>query len=192
MRLTTRASLRRPGGRNLQTQLRNRKGGLVAIARADGLPMSIAGIVSSGKRFHNGYIVNPQCHAPNLPPGTLFSWTDGREPGRADKRQAPSFLLDRLLGKRKKRPESRSLSTQLAEAVRFELTKGFPLPVFKTGAIDHSATLPRARSAALAAHWRGPDYSPLRDGRQSRSNSAIDSTCDVCGNMLAMPAPLSR
>ena len=31
---------------------------------------------------------------------------------------------------------------RLAEAVRFELTKGFPLPVFKTGAIDHSATLP--------------------------------------------------
>ncbi len=31
----------------------------------------------------------------------------------------------------------------LAEAVRFELTDGFPSPVFKTGAIDHSATLPR-------------------------------------------------
>ncbi len=31
----------------------------------------------------------------------------------------------------------------LAEAVRFELTNGFPLPVFKTGAIDHSATPPR-------------------------------------------------
>ncbi len=30
----------------------------------------------------------------------------------------------------------------LAEAVRFELTDGFPSPVFKTGAIDHSATLP--------------------------------------------------
>ncbi len=30
----------------------------------------------------------------------------------------------------------------LAEAVRFELTKPFGLPVFKTGAIDHSATLP--------------------------------------------------
>jgi hypothetical protein len=30
----------------------------------------------------------------------------------------------------------------LAEAVRFELTNGCPLPVFKTGAIDHSATLP--------------------------------------------------
>ena len=30
----------------------------------------------------------------------------------------------------------------MAEEVRFELTKGYPLPVFKTGAIDHSATLP--------------------------------------------------
>jgi hypothetical protein len=27
--------------------------------------------------------------------------------------------------------------------VGFEPTNGFPLPVFKTGAIDHSATLPR-------------------------------------------------
>ena len=33
-------------------------------------------------------------------------------------------------------------ATRLAEAVRFELTNGCPLPVFKTGAIDHSATLP--------------------------------------------------
>ena len=31
----------------------------------------------------------------------------------------------------------------MAEAVRFELTDSFPSPVFKTGAIDHSATLPR-------------------------------------------------
>lgn len=30
----------------------------------------------------------------------------------------------------------------MAEAVRFELTNGCPLPVFKTGAIDHSATPP--------------------------------------------------
>ena len=30
----------------------------------------------------------------------------------------------------------------LAEAVRFELTDPFEPPVFKTGAIDHSATLP--------------------------------------------------
>jgi hypothetical protein len=36
----------------------------------------------------------------------------------------------------------KSLEPVLAEAVRFELTNGFPLPVFKTGAIDHSATLP--------------------------------------------------
>ena len=33
----------------------------------------------------------------------------------------------------------------MAEAVRFELTDSFPSPVFKTGAIDHSATLPRLR-----------------------------------------------
>ena len=30
----------------------------------------------------------------------------------------------------------------LAETVRFELTNGCPLPVFKTGAIDHSAKSP--------------------------------------------------
>jgi hypothetical protein len=34
----------------------------------------------------------------------------------------------------------------LAEAVRFELTDPFEPPVFKTGAIDHSATLPVDRS----------------------------------------------
>ncbi len=33
----------------------------------------------------------------------------------------------------------------LAEAVRFELTDPFEPPVFKTGAIDHSATLPAGR-----------------------------------------------
>ena len=37
---------------------------------------------------------------------------------------------------------SRKCLYLLAEAVRFELTNGCPLPVFKTGAIDHSATLP--------------------------------------------------
>jgi hypothetical protein len=31
----------------------------------------------------------------------------------------------------------------LAEKVRFELTDPFESPVFKTGAIDHSATFPR-------------------------------------------------
>ena len=32
--------------------------------------------------------------------------------------------------------------TNLAEAVRFELTNPFGSPVFKTGAFNHSATLP--------------------------------------------------
>ena len=39
----------------------------------------------------------------------------------------------------------------LAEAVRFELTNGCPLPVFKTGAIDHSATPPNAIALSLQA-----------------------------------------
>ena len=41
----------------------------------------------------------------------------------------------------------------MAEAVGFEPTNGCPLPVFKTGAIDHSATLPGSmrRSAVYAA-----------------------------------------
>ena len=34
------------------------------------------------------------------------------------------------------------MDKKLAEAVRFELTNPCGLPVFKTGAIDHSATLP--------------------------------------------------
>jgi hypothetical protein len=35
---------------------------------------------------------------------------------------------------------------ELAEGVRFELTREqSPLPVFKTGALNHSATLPRLR-----------------------------------------------
>ena len=43
---------------------------------------------------------------------------------------------------KQKRPVRGVFIDYLAEAVRFELTNGFPLPVFKTGAIDHSATLP--------------------------------------------------
>jgi hypothetical protein len=37
----------------------------------------------------------------------------------------------------------------LAEAVRFELTDPFESPVFKTGAIDHSATLPWGEIVAI-------------------------------------------
>ena len=47
----------------------------------------------------------------------------------------------------------------LAEAVRFELTNGCPLPVFKTGAIDHSATLPGDIALLLPCRWLGmPGY----------------------------------
>ena len=43
----------------------------------------------------------------------------------------------------------RMVALYLAEAVRFELTDGFPSPVFKTGAIDHSATLPLGLQRAI-------------------------------------------
>ena len=39
-------------------------------------------------------------------------------------------------------PQTLEIPVDLAEAVRFELTDPFEPPVFKTGAIDHSATLP--------------------------------------------------
>ena len=47
-----------------------------------------------------------------------------------------------MVCKKQKRLERGVFIKGLAEAVRFELTNGCPLPVFKTGAIDHSATLP--------------------------------------------------
>jgi hypothetical protein len=42
----------------------------------------------------------------------------------------------------KKSPDAGLVDEHLAEAVRFELTDSCESPVFKTGAIDHSATLP--------------------------------------------------
>ncbi len=50
----------------------------------------------------------------------------------------------------------RIINDALAEAVRFELTDGFPSPVFKTGAIDHSATLPVA--PILAGPQQAPSF----------------------------------
>lgn len=41
----------------------------------------------------------------------------------------------------------------MAEAVRFELTNGRPLPVFKTGAFNHSATLPAELRANYTSHY---------------------------------------
>jgi hypothetical protein len=41
-------------------------------------------------------------------------------------------------------------TAMLAEGVRFELTREHnPLPVFKTGALNHSATLPGLQSTAF-------------------------------------------
>src|SRR6266705_2218108 len=40
---------------------------------------------------------------------------------------------------------------RLAEGVRFELTRPFGLPVFKTGAINHSATPPKNRGREKCA-----------------------------------------
>jgi hypothetical protein len=64
-------------------------------------------------------------------------------------------------------------------------------------AARHDARTPQKRptrspgGAGLAAlpmtPWRGG-----ADAGQSRSNSAIDSTCEVCGNMLMTPAPRRR
>ena len=47
-----------------------------------------------------------------------------------------------MMGKKSNTLVTRIVIDDLAEAVRFELTNGCPLQVFKTGAIDHSATLP--------------------------------------------------
>ena len=45
--------------------------------------------------------------------------------------------------KTKKPLKNKGFLSKLAEAVRFELTDPFGPPVFKTGAIDHSATPPQ-------------------------------------------------
>ena len=49
----------------------------------------------------------------------------------------------------KKSPARGLFNDCLAEAVRFELTDPFESPVFKTGAIDHSATLPAGEIVTL-------------------------------------------
>jgi hypothetical protein len=62
------------------------------------------------------------------------------------RRHAPGGGVDRgVLAENKKpaKPITMRVSRDiLAEAVRFELTDGCPSPVFKTGALNRSATLP--------------------------------------------------
>ncbi len=53
----------------------------------------------------------------------------------------------------------RIFNGSLAEAVRFELTDLFRSPVFKTGAIDHSATLPWGEIVAVSAGGQ-PESAP--------------------------------
>jgi hypothetical protein len=71
----------------------------------------------------------------------------------------------------------------LAEEVRFELTKGCPSPVFKTGAFNRSATLPenrnfsgkraflanRASESSPADRNFGSQISETSDGRLARN-----------------------
>ncbi len=58
---------------------------------------------------------------------------------------------------KQKRPERRLFACLLAEGVGFEPTDACASPVFKTGAIDHSATLPRVEAEILSAGaWARP------------------------------------
>src|SRR5207253_8818445 len=67
---------------------------------------------------------------------------------------------------------SRRLLTREAEGVRFELTRPFGLPVFKTGAINRSATPPARPQGGLQPH------SYEKDARRYFGISARVSKCD--------------
>src|SRR5947207_11500240 len=64
------------------------------------------------------------------------------------------------------------LRIKLAEGVRFELTRPFGLPVFKTGAINRSATPPACPQGGLQPH------SYEKDARPYFGISARVSKCD--------------
>ena len=51
---------------------------------------------------------------------------------------------------------------------------------------------PNLLSARTIKHRPAGRFFYVRRPAQSRSNSAIDSTCDVFGNMFTTPAPFSR
>ena len=58
-------------------------------------------------------------------------------------------------------------STMEAEGVRFELTRPFGLPVFKTGAINRSATPPGP------ARVRGRKFITPLQGHSKRNHAAV-------------------
>ena len=65
-----------------------------------------------------------------------------RQPTKSMTISRAVLLICLMVCRNEKRARGRVFTEGLAEAVRFELTDPFESPVFKTGAIDHSATLP--------------------------------------------------
>jgi len=61
----------------------------------------------------------------------------------------------------------------------------------RTIALDAIEKRPARDNPPHAPFLHRPVAASGTQPRPEYSNSAIDSTCDVCGNMLAMPAPRS-
>lgn len=85
----------------------------------------------------------------------------------------------------------------VAERGRFELPNGSsPSTVFKTVAFNRSATPPQGPEVyhrdAPASEGIAGDHPCPASPSDARSKRATDSTCEVCGNMLAMPAAARR
>jgi hypothetical protein len=75
----------------------------------------------------------------------------------------------------------------MAEGVRFELTRPFGLPVFKTGAIDHSATPPeglrivaRKLITPLRQHSKSNHAAELEFGSLEQWENALDIVICSC------------
>jgi hypothetical protein len=76
----------------------------------------------------------------------------------------------------KSKIENRKSKIEMAEGVGFEPTRAFALPVFKTGAINHSTTPPRVRLASRELchrrEWeQGGSSAPPLDGNWRRSSN---------------------
>lgn len=74
----------------------------------------------------------------------------------------------------------------VADGVRFELTKGFPLPVFKTGAFNRSATHP--------LHFKIPGCgggfkSKMRDLQIRSRKCCVETTQFILNCGLGFPRP---
>lgn len=89
-------------------------------------------------------------------------------------------------------PEGSLAEAGAAEAVRFELTNGCPLPVFKTGALDHSATLPRgsghATRLATVPQWSITQHPSLIN---RVGGEACDADADAMNTLCCRECPWS-